>query len=105
MMGGGATNPGDMQNMMQNPSIQGMMQNPEFLENTAKMLKDPRNKAMLDMMKQQNPNMNIDLLLKGMSGLAKVASCYKTMKRAWSIVWVRLTLFGLFMVLVAYIFG
>jgi hypothetical protein len=49
--------------------------------------------------------MNIDLLLKGMSGLAKVASCYKKMKRAWSIVWVRLTIFGLFMVLVAYIFG
>jgi hypothetical protein len=27
------------------------------------------------------------------------------MKRAWSIVWVRLTIFGLFMVTVAYIFG
>lgn len=81
------------------------MSNPDFLENTANMLKDPRNKAMLDMMKQQNPDMNIDLMLKGMSGLAKVASCYKSMKRAWSIVWVRLTIFGLFMVTVAYIFG
>jgi len=53
MMGGGsASNPADMQNMMQNPSVQGMLQNPEFLENAVNMLKDPRNKAMIDMMKQ-----------------------------------------------------
>ena len=49
--------------------------------------------------------MNIDLMLKGMSGLAKVAGCYKAMKRAWSIVWVRLTVFGIFRVIVARIFG
>ena len=36
--------------MMQNPSLQGMLQNPDFLENTVKMLSDPRNKGMMDMM-------------------------------------------------------
>lgn len=51
MMSGGAggMNAGNMQEMMKDPSLQGLMKNPEFLQNTIGMLKDPKNKAMLDM--------------------------------------------------------
>ncbi len=91
--------------MMQNPSLQGMLQNPDFLENTAKMLSDPRNKSMLDMMQQQNPNMNMNLLLKALGLLAKVAAAYRAIRRAWSNVVVRLVVFGLLIAAVAYYFG
>ncbi len=54
-MGGGGGNgldPAGMQSMMQNPSLQGLFQNPDFLDNAVKMLSDPRNKGMIDMMQQ-----------------------------------------------------
>ncbi len=69
------------------------------------MLKDPNNKPMLDMIKQQNPNMNMDLMLKALGGIGKIASAYSAIRRAWSNVIVRLVVFGLFIVLVAYYFG
>jgi hypothetical protein len=107
MMGGGGAglDPSNMQSMMQNPSLQGMLQNPDFLENTVKMLSDPRNKGMMDMMQQQNPNMNMNLLLKALGLLSKLAAAYRAIKRAWSNVVVRLVIFGLLIALVAYYFG
>ena len=103
MMGGGGMDPSGMQSMMQNPSLQGMMSNPDFLTNTVNMLKN--NKGMLDMMQKQNPGMNVNLLLKGLQGVSLVARAYQAIKRAWSYVFVRLAVFGLFMVLVANYFG
>ena len=39
--GGGMPDPSKMQDMMQNPSMAKMLDNPEFLENTLNMLKSP----------------------------------------------------------------
>ena len=91
--------------MMQNPSLQGMLQNPDFLNNTLKMLKDPNNKAMMDMMQQQNPNMNMNMVLKALDGVNKVAGCYRALKNAWDNVVVRFIFFGLIVLLIAYYCG
>ena len=69
------------------------------------MLGDPRNKAMLDMMQQQYPGMNMNILVKALAVIAKVASAYRALKRAWSNVLVRLIVFGLVIVLIARYFG
>ena len=57
------------------------------------------------MMQQQNPNMNMNILLKALGVLAKVAAVYRAIRKAWSNVIVRLVVFGLFIVLLAYYFG
>lgn len=82
-----------------------MLQNPDFLNNTLKMLKDPNNKAMMDMMQQQNPNMNMNTVLKALEGVNKLAGCYRALKNAWNNVVVRFICFGLVVLLVAYFFG
>lgn len=102
MMGG---DPSGMQSMMQNPSIAGMLNNPEFLDNALKMLKDPRNQAMIDMMKQQNPNLNTDMIIKALSGVSKVAACYRSLKNALNNIVVRLVFFGLIVLVIAHYFG
>ncbi len=105
MGGGGGFDPSSMQSMMQNPSLSGLMQNADFLENAAKMLSDPRNKGMLDMMQQQNPGMNMNILVKALSVLAKLAAAYKFLKKAWANVLVRLLVFGFLIALIAWYFG
>ena len=50
MGGGGAPNLSNMSEMMNNPSMQNIIKNPDFLKSTLSMLKDPNNKGMLDMM-------------------------------------------------------
>ena len=45
----GGLNPGNMQDMMKDPSMSNLIKNPEFLKNSLSMLRDPNNKAMLDM--------------------------------------------------------
>ncbi len=77
MMGG---DPANMQNMMSNPSLSGLMNNPDMIGNALNMLKDPKNRGMLDMMKQQNPNMNVDMMIKGIEVVAKVAGFAKAAK-------------------------
>jgi hypothetical protein len=50
--------------------------------------------------------MNMGLLLKALTGVAKVAGWYKSIKTTWQTnVWFRLTVFGLFMILIARIFS
>lgn len=52
-MQGGGFDPSAMQNMMgTNPSLQGLMSNPDMINSALQMLKDPRNKGMMDMMQQ-----------------------------------------------------
>jgi hypothetical protein len=50
MMGGGAgmggMDPSAMQNMMSNPSLKGLLGNPDFLQNAVNMINNP---AMLSM--------------------------------------------------------
>lgn len=57
MMSGGAGagagfDPANMQSMMNNPSMKGFMNNPEMINTALNMIKDPKNKGMLDMMQQ-----------------------------------------------------
>ena len=47
---GGSGDPSNVQSMMNNPSLQGLLSNPDFMNNAVNMLKDPNNKGMLDMM-------------------------------------------------------
>ena len=82
-----------------------MMQNPEFLTNMAKMLRDPKNKGMLDMMQAQNPGMNMGLILRALEGVGMVVGFYQRLKRLWQSVVVRLIVFGLFILLLARYFG
>lgn len=67
------------------------------------MLKN--NKGMQDMMQKQMPGMNVNLVLKGLQGVSMVARAYQSIKQAWSYVFVRLAVFGIFMILVARYFG
>ena len=59
------------------------MKNPDMINNAMKLLTDPRNKGLIDMMKQQNPNLNVDLMLKGVSALAKIVEYSNKVRRAW----------------------
>ena len=106
MMGsGGNFDPNSMQQMMGNPSLKGLLSNPDFLNNAVQMMKDPRNKGMLDMMQQESPGMNMGLLIKAMDALVKCANAFHTVKRAWSNIIVRLTVFGMLVFLLAYYFN
>ena len=111
MGGGGAAgglggmNPSAMQNMMQNPSMSGLLDNIEMVETSLNMLTDPKNKAMLDMVKQQNPNLNVEMMATGLKYLVKMATTYKAAKKAWSNVYVKLAFFAIIVLIIAYFFG
>ena len=49
--------------------------------------------------------MNMNILLKALGVLAKVAAIYRSIRKAWSNVVVRLIVFGLLIALAAYYFG
>jgi hypothetical protein len=49
--------------------------------------------------------MNMNILLKALGVLSKVAAVYRAIKKAWSNVLIRLVVFGLLIALVAYYFG
>lgn len=114
MMGGGAgnaagglggMNPQAMQQMMQNPSMSGLLDNIGMIETSLNMLTDPKNKAMRDMIQQQNPSLNVDMMAMVLKYIVKLASTYKAAKKVWSNVYVRLTIFALIILLIAYYFG
>ena len=73
-----------MQGMMNNPSMKGLLQNPDFLSNALNMLKDPRNKGMLESMAGQHKGMNMNAFIKVLEVLVKVSQGYKKMKSALS---------------------
>lgn len=50
-MAGGQMDPSKMGDMMQNPSMKNLMNNPDMISNVLNMMKDPNNRGMLDMMK------------------------------------------------------
>lgn len=102
-MGGG--DPSAMQSMMSQPNLQNLMKNPDMINNALKMLKDPSNKGMLDMVKQQNPNLNLDMMLKSIKVLSKVVEYTNKVRRAWSNVFVKLAFFAILVAFIAYFFG
>ncbi len=48
--GGGMPDPTKMKEMMENPSMSKMLDNPEFLENTLNMLKSPMARPQIEQM-------------------------------------------------------
>lgn len=82
--------------------MKNLMSNPDLINSALSMMKDP---AMLNMMKQQNPNMNVEMMVKAFDVLAKCASAYKTVKTAWSSIYVRLAVFGILVAFISYFFG
>lgn len=67
------------------------------------MLNDPKNKAMMDMMAQSNPSMKPMLTLLGFVG--KISNAYFSAKEVFANKFVKLFLFGLFVILIAYYFS
>jgi len=49
--------------------------------------------------------MNVNLLIKALEGVSMVAGAYKTVRTAWSNVFVRLAVFGLIVLVISYFFG
>jgi len=49
--------------------------------------------------------MNVNMMVKGLEGLVKVANGYRHMKKAWSNIFVRLAVFGILVAIIAYFFG
>jgi transposase len=80
-----------------------MLQNPDMLQNMVKMMRDPKNKAMLDMMQAQNPNMNTMLTV--LDGITRLMGWYQALKRLWGNLVVRLLLFGLLVLWLARYFA
>ncbi len=107
MQGGGAggLNPSSMQNMMNNPSMKGFLENPEILNQAINMMTDPNNKGMIDMVKQQYPGLNVEMMAKALKVIAKLATVYKAARQAWSNIFVRLAVFGILVMIIAYFFG
>ena len=111
MMQGGAAgglggmNPSAMQNMMQNPSMSGLLDNIEMVQTSLNMMTDPKNKGMLEMIKQQNPNLNVEMMATALKYLVKLAVTYKAAKKAWQNVYVKLAFFAIIVLIIAYFFG
>lgn len=63
--------------MMNNPMMQNIAKNPDFLKNALGMLKDPNNKGMLEMMAKNVPGgFNPNTLLKGMEFMINTVSFF-----------------------------
>lgn len=45
------------------------------------------------------------MMVKALDGIAKIANAYRSMKRAWSNVFVRLAVFAILVAIIAYFFG
>ncbi len=60
---------------------------------------------MRDMIQQQNPSLNVNMMATALKYIVKMAATYKAAKKAWTNVYVRLTIFALIVLLIAYYFG
>lgn len=87
---------------MQNPSLKGLLANPDFLESALNMMKDPNMKSMIE---AQAPGMNVGMMLKALEVLVKMAKWIKSMRQAWSSIYVRLVVFALLVMIVAYFYN
>ena len=85
MMGGMGGNPGampdasKMQEMMKNPSMSKMLENPDFLSTTLNMLKSPMAKGQLDAIAQQT-GMSSSTIIKCLEWLVSLAYMYNRMR-------------------------
>ena len=66
------------------------------------MMTDPKNKAMMDIMAQQNPAMKSIITIMGCLG--KIYAFYEKVRAALANKFIKLFIFGLFVLLIAYYF-
>lgn len=100
--GAGGFDPSSMQDMMKNPSLTGLLGNPDFLQTALTMLKSPQSQSMVQ---GQNPGMNMNLLVKALEVIVKISQLMRWVKRAWASIYVRLAVFGVLIMIVAYFFN
>ena len=92
-----------MKDLMQSsPEMQNLLKDPTILKESLNMFRDPKNKAMLDMMVQQNPSMKPMVTL--MNTLGWGYDAYQGVKRWSTSVVGKVILFGLLLLAVAYYF-
>ena len=104
MMGGGAAggaggNPADMAKMMENPSLSGLLDNPEFLKNAVGMLKSPMARPQVEQMAKQM-NMNPDTMIKAMDWLVPAAIYGNKVRK---VVMHPIILYGLLILAISYV--
>ncbi len=97
--GGGTPNPAAMQDMMSNPSMSKMLDNPEFLKQTVGMLKSPMARPQVEQMAKQ-VNMSPDTLLSILDWMASAAGAYSRVKR---VVANPIIYYGLIVLVVSYL--
>ena len=68
-----------MQDMMQNPSMQKLMDNPEFLDSALAMMKSPMGKQQLEQMSKQT-GMSPDTMLRLLGWFVSLAKVYKNVR-------------------------
>jgi hypothetical protein len=78
-----------MQDMMKNPSMKNLLNNPDMLTQGVNMLKT--NPIMLEMLQKQMPGVNPETLVKGLDWLASIASYYSKTRSFFSNKYVQLT--------------
>jgi hypothetical protein len=71
--------PSKMQEMMSNPSLQKLLDNPEFLDSTIQMLKNPMARGQVDQM-AKSMGMNPETLIKVLEFLVSCAYGYKKVR-------------------------
>ena len=102
-MGGGATpgatpgapgmpDPNVMQDMMKNPSLSKLLDNPDFLASTVAMLKNPAAKQQIEAMTGQT-GMSSDMLIRVLDFLVKCAYGYKRAKGVFSNTYIKVALY------------
>ena len=74
--GGGVPDPSKMQEMMQNPSMSKLLDNPEMLDTTINMLSSPMARPQVEQMAKQM-NMNPDTLITVLKWLVRAAKAMK----------------------------
>ena len=74
--GGGVPDPSKMQEMMQNPSMSKLLDNPEMLDTTINMLSSPAARPQVEQMAKQM-NMNPDTLITVLKWLVRAAKAMK----------------------------
>lgn len=76
---GGMQDPAKMQEMMKDPSMSKLLENPDFLKSSIAMLKSPMAKGQLDAISQQT-GMKPDTIIWAMEWLVSCAGVYNRIK-------------------------
>lgn len=92
--GAGGGNPKAMEEMMKNPSMAGLLKNPEMITTSLNMLKS--NPAMLDMMEKQFPGQSRETIVRMLDMVGGIAGYYAKARNFFNQQWVQGSLLLIF---------